>query len=500
MARLVWFRSDLRLADNPALFRASQTDDEAVIAVSFICEKQWREHGAGNRQIQLIKNSLITLKQKLGSLNIPFIIAASTDFDDSLIQLKTLCQELDVTKVFFNLEYELNESERDHNFINWCQQNGITSYHFHDQCVIPPGKVLTRQGEMPKVYSPFKRAWQQQLDNYISAPLPQPVVLPASNRHAVPQTSLSDADICEIKDPLWTVDEDNIHDQLERFLHEQVQDYDQWRDFPQKPATSKLSYALKLGLISNRQCFYSVWQQNACTVVGGEPGLDSWINELIWREFYRHLLVAFPQLNKHKAFKADTESVPWRYNQADFDAWCQGKTGYPLVDAAQRQLLQTGWMHNRLRMVSAMFLTKHLLIDWRWGEAWFAKHLVDFDLASNNGGWQWSASTGADGAPYFRIFNPITQSQKFDPDGEFIAHYVPELATLTIKQRHRPSVQQRQYCGYPQEIVEHKFARQRALSAFKGETLPAATAQERSSHTSNITNPTADLFSSENIR
>lgn len=496
MKRLVWFRRDLRVLDNPALWHACQASNgnssndtyNDVIAVSFICRQQWRQHGMGERLIQLTINALAQLKQQLRALNIPLLIIDSDTFSNQQDALKILCTNLEIDQIYFNYEYEINEINRDLTFSRWAENNHARSpqlFCYHDQCIIPPGQVLNKQQQMFKVYSPFRKAWCQHFPQFQRPPLNQPEVI--QNNHFLTEkaestiTSISanmaaetlsnTTDAREMADPLWPVNEEQAHQQLQDFLQQRVANYHNGRDFPAKPATSRLSCYLSIGLLSTRQCLYSAWQMNACMLTDGEPGLNSWINEIIWREFYRHLLVAFPDLNKHKAFKQDTESVPWRYSKTDFDAWCQGKTGYPIVDAAQRQLLQTGWMHNRLRMISAMFLTKHLLIDWRWGEAWFAEHLVDFDLASNNGGWQWSASTGADGAPYFRIFNPTTQSQKFDSEGEFIAQFVPELAKLPAKSRHQPNAIQRSQCGYANEIVEHKFARLRALAAFKGEAL-----------------------------
>ncbi|WP_419811737.1 deoxyribodipyrimidine photo-lyase [Bacterioplanoides sp.] len=519
MTHLVWFRKDLRILDNPALFAASQraeankltaneklTESTKLLAVFFITEQQWQQHGMGQRQIQLLKNAVLELQQSLRSLNIPLLIINAGDFNNSLTLLQTLCSDLNIDQVFFNHEYELNEQQRDKRFSHWCDQNQITTHGFHDQCLVPPGKVLTASDTMFKVYSPFKRAWQKQVGHYQQPPLGKPA---AADHHNI-GTDLNGLDLPLLTldyqpDELWQVAEAAAHQQLNDFLDQRVQDYHELRDIPSQPATSQLSMALALGLLSPRQCFYACWQhspgelyKSRGELIGAKPGLDSWINELIWREFYRHLMVAYPDLCKHKAFKPDTEQVPWRYDQADFQAWCDGNTGYPIVDAAMRQLKQTGWMHNRLRMISAMFLTKHLLIDWRWGEAWFAEHLVDFDLASNNGGWQWSASTGADGAPYFRIFNPTSQSQKFDSEGHFIVRYVPELLPLDPKQRHAPDNAKRRFCHYPQPVVDHQFGRQRALAAFKGEPLPLS-ACEQQKQTDLFSPSAADEVSNESI-
>lgn len=474
MSQLVWFRNDLRVHDNPALFHACRQPNQ-VIGLACLTQEQWHKHGLGERKWQLLINSLHELRSSLESLNIPLLVINSSTFANSVEEIKQLItyfnkHQVAIDSVHFNIEYEVNERKRDIELQRWCRSNNIEVYKFHDQCVIPPGEVTTKQDLPFKVYTPFKKAWWQRFEQYQHAPLSKPKQRSAIVPELKKLLAFSQQLPAQVKDDLWPCSEHQGHQRLQDFLDQNACYYADERDFPAKPSTSQLSYALSLGLLSPRQCLYSVWQKNGCALSGGHPGLDSWINELIWREFYRHLLVAFPQLCKHKAFKPETENVAWRTGKAadaDFKAWCEGNTGYPIVDAAQRQLIQTGWMHNRLRMISAMFLTKHLLIDWRWGEAHYNQYLVDADLASNNGGWQWSASTGADGAPYFRIFNPTTQSQRFDPNGEFISHFVPELNTLAARDRHQPTDFQRQQTGYVSAIVEHKFARQRALDAFK---------------------------------
>jgi deoxyribodipyrimidine photo-lyase len=223
-------------------------------------------------------------------------------------------------------------------------------------------------------------------------------------------------------------------------------------------------------MISHRQCLQAAMAENSGHLGDGDLGLTTWINELVWREFYQHVAFGFPEVCRYQPFQAHTKQLPWRDDDEGFQAWCEGRTGYPIVDAAMRQLVTTGWMHNRLRMITAMFLSKHLLIDWRRGEAFFMRHLVDGEFCANNGGWQWAASTGTDAAPYFRIFNPTTQSTRFDADGEFIAHWLPELADLPAKARHAPPQDLLTDVPYPAPIVDHKAARQRALDAFKSLT------------------------------
>ncbi|HET8790953.1 MAG TPA: FAD-binding domain-containing protein, partial [Modicisalibacter sp.] len=265
----------------------------------------------------------------------------------------------------------------------------------------------------------------------------------------------------------WPAGQDAAADRLERFLRYRGRHYRQQRDFPAIRGTSELSPYLALGMISHRQCLQAAMSDNDGHLADGDIGLTTWVNELIWREFYQHIAFGFPKVCRHRPFQQPTEGLAWRDDEAGFAAWCEGRTGYPIVDAAMRQLVQTGWMHNRLRMVTAMFLSKHLLVDWRRGEAFFMQHLIDGEFAANNGGWQWAASTGTDAAPYFRIFNPTTQSQRFDPQGDFIAEFIPELAEIAPKARHAPSGELLETLDYPSPIVDHKAARARALDAFK---------------------------------
>jgi len=256
---------------------------------------------------------------------------------------------------------------------------------------------------------------------------------------------------------------------LANFFSQKLTDYGQLRDIPSLKATSGLSAYLAAGVISPKTILATLLRYQPDILSDTNSEAFTWLNELIWREFYRHLLFHFPDLCKHQCFNEKYQNLAWPVNQAFFNAWCQGKTGYPIVDAAMRQLIQTGWMHNRLRMIVASFLTKHLLIDWRLGERFFMQHLIDGDLAANNGGWQWSAGTGCDAQPYFRIFNPITQSQRFDPSGKFIRKYLPELADIPDKYIHFPHefISKNQLQCYWPAIVEHKVAREQALRFYR---------------------------------
>ena len=258
-------------------------------------------------------------------------------------------------------------------------------------------------------------------------------------------------------------------ERLESFADDGLSGYDRQRDFLARHGTSQLSPYLAAGVLSPRQCLNMALSHNQGEFETGGTGAVTWINELLWREFYKHILVAFPKVSKHHAFRPHTEALPWRHAPDDLAAWQQGRTGFPLIDAAMRQLLATGWLHNRLRMVVAMFLTKNLLIDWREGERFFMRHLIDGDLAANNGGWQWSASTGTDAVPWFRLFNPITQSQRFDPDGGSSANGYPSWRSLTIVAN---MILLRPAACLPWRAIRSQCdlaaSRERALSAFKG--------------------------------
>ncbi len=263
-------------------------------------------------------------------------------------------------------------------------------------------------------------------------------------------------------------------EKLKKFASDHIDRYKSDRDFPGIPGTSQQSVYLTTGVISPRQCLHIAIEANNGKLDGGLAGPTCWISELIWREFYVHVLEAFPRVCKHRAFKPATDRISWSHDDNMFERWKTGTTGVPIVDAAMRQLNQTGWMHNRLRMVAAMYLTKDLFIDWRWGERYFMQNLVDGFLASNNGGWQWSASTGTDAAPYFRIFNPVSQSRSYDPEGTFIRTYCPELAGLNSDEIHDPysdatgvAPLRRSKLDYPAPIVDHRAARERVLAAFK---------------------------------
>ena len=461
MNHAMWFRSDLRLHDNPALHHATQSGP--VIAVYAVCEKQWDAHNLSTNKREFIIAQLRRLKDDLEKLNIPLIIMNGGDFKSLPEVLLGFCKEHSIDSIFFNEEYEYNERDLTQSLEALFASENIAVHKQHDQCLIEPGSVLNKQGLPYRVFSAFKKEYlsrfKADLRNIYA--LAQPHTQQTSIEVKGDLTLLDTLHYEAFHNDILKVGEQKAHEQLNEFCQSDLSQYNQHRDFPAIEGTSYLSAYLAVGILSVRQCY------QAAQLESESAGKETWISELIWRDFYRHLILLFPRLSQHKAFQIHTDQLAWKQDETAFKAWCEGNTGYPIVDAAMRQLNQTGWMHNRLRMVVSMFLTKHLFIDWRWGEGYFMSRLIDADFASNNGGWQWSASTGVDAAPYFRIFNPVRQSERFDGNGDFIRQYVPELAGLDAKSIHFPSPEQAQVLGYALPIVDHKTAVAQTKQNFK---------------------------------
>ncbi len=464
MINLMWFRNDLRVRDNPALYTAMQQGP--TMAVYFITPEQWAAHDYSPSRISLLKGQIKKLAEQLANLNVPLQIIHCADFSHIPQHITQLVDNHNITHLFYNHEYEWNEMQCSRQVVRTMRSKQVNTTGMHDQCIVTPGQIKNGQGECYKVYSAFKRAFMASFYDLSRKCYPE-----ADPQEELPIKSdlsaLEQLDVDWSWQLLWPAGESEAHHRLELFIQDAIDHYHHARDIPSLNGTSALSPYLAVGAISTRQCMHAALQLNQGELDSGRKGISTWINELIWREFYRHLLVAYPDLARHKPFKSDTDRLPWSDNKQLFSAWCEGRTGFPIVDAAMRQLLSTGWMHNRLRMITAMFLTKHLFIDWRLGERFFMQHLVDGDLASNNGGWQWSASTGVDAVPYFRIFNPTRQSQRFDPEGSFIRQYVPELAHLDNKSIHHPTVAQAISANYPLPIVEHSSAVAETKARFK---------------------------------
>jgi deoxyribodipyrimidine photo-lyase len=472
MRGLVWFREDLRTYDNSALYHASLQCDEGIVALYIFDASLWLKHDVAGCRVQFVLEGLRQLEQALLKLNIPLMTLSVTDthmISDALLKLMS---EIKADALFFNRQYEINEMKRDTAVEKEIVAKQYFVFSYDDQVILKPGSVRTQKDEFFSVFTPFKKTW---LNVFRKANIK---CWPTPKRQADLSLTLKAASIpAELKEfpshialDHWPAGFTAANKRLGKFIENHLFHYDKTRDFPALQGTSQLSPYLAAGMISARQCFLLALDANQQELDTGNKGALTWLSELIWREFYKHILVAAPRVCMHKAYKPATDQIKWNYDQALLTAWQRGETGYPLIDAAMRQLNTLGWMHNRLRMVVAMFLSKNLFLDWRLGEKYFMSHLMDGDLAANNGGWQWSASTGTDAAPYFRIFNPVRQSQRFDPDGQFIRHYCPELADFDNKSIHEPYLRHplvAQMTGYPRPIIDLQKNKLKVLTAFK---------------------------------
>ncbi len=461
---LVWFRNDLRLHDNPALTAACKASGR-VTAVFIVADEQWQVHGVGSRRLWFTQLAVNELASKLAGIKIGLRILRVPRFVNAAGELLALMQSENASALFFNREYGLDEQVRDKAVVAAVEKAGLSSQLFDGSVILPPGKVLTKNQQPYKVFTAFKREWLRVVHDYPLQPLPEPKALKESSvAKGLPQADFAGK---SQPDDLPHASEDEAHKRLASFTERGLFDYDQRRDLPAVEGTSSLSPYLAMGLVSARACLHAARMFNHGELQGGQAGCDTWINELIWRDFYLHLLDAFPAMSLGRALKPETDRLTWHYDDKDFAAWCEGRTGFPLVDAAMRQLNETGWMHNRLRMVVATFLSKYLFIDWRWGEKYFMQQLVDAHFAANNGGWQWSASTGTDAVPYFRILSPVRQAERFDPDAVFIKRFLPELRQVAAKDIHKPGCKALLEAGYPAPIVNLTEAKSACISAFK---------------------------------
>ncbi|KAI9350006.1 deoxyribodipyrimidine photo-lyase, partial [Zopfochytrium polystomum] len=488
----MWFRTDLRVTDNRALdaaaFLASARGGGLpVVALFVLSHAEWLEHNMAPVRIEFVLRNLECLRAALLDLGIPLVVVAAESRKAVPGVVADAARRLGAAAVFWNREYEVNEALRDKKVQKLLEDAKIECYQHHDQLIVDPGVVKTKDGSrFPVVFSPFKKAWILVLQKQphfarvtppiakITAPLPAhaadaarqlSVPIPADPLTPVPESVLRYAR------EHFPPGEAAALERLESFAAKRMERYKDARDTPSVDGTSALSPYLAAGVISARTCLTKALALNGGKYDSGKEGVTTWISELAWREFYKNIMVEYPRVCKYKPFKLETDAVPWSNDERIFQKWCEGKTGYPLVDAGMRQLNQTGWMHNRLRMVTSMFLVKDLGIDWRKGEKYFSQNLIDGDLASNNGGWQWSASTGTDSQPYFRVFNPSLQAERFDPNGTFIRRFVPELASVSsAKSLHDPSkipAATLAKLGYPKQVVDHKTASQAIVQLFK---------------------------------
>lgn len=461
---LVWFRNDLRIRDNPALYEACADPNARVLGLFIATPQQWQYHHVSNRQAKFIYDSLKDLQDSLVALNIPLLYRECKNFEQTIPLIEKICKEENIDALFYNNQYEVNEYQRDR-ALQKRLASRIKFHEYNGNLLLPPFSILNKQEEMYKIFTPFSRAF---LPHFLEIARP---LYPIPQKRQQTVTKFQFEPFTYHKQPydFFEVGEKAAYQRLRNFCIENVAIYHQTRDIPYLDKTSKLSAYLTLGILSPNQCFYALQEEHPNFWQHRQEGPFCWFNELIWRDFYHHLLVAFPTLSKGKPFTTWTEKIQWGNNKDYFEAWKMGKTGYPIIDAAMRQLQQTGWMNNRLRMLTACFLVKDLLIDWHWGEDYFMTQLTDGDFAANDGGWQWSASTGTDALPYFRIFDPVTQGKRFDPQGSFIQIWIPELKQVPDKYIHIPHLWSEivnKKLNYPTPLVNHKIAKNEAISAF----------------------------------
>jgi deoxyribodipyrimidine photo-lyase len=423
---IFWFRRDLRLHDNTGLYFGLKDGRPLLPVFIFDTEILEKLEVQNDPRVMFLHDEIKKIHESLRKIHSGVLVKKGNPLEI----FKNLVENYKVKTVFCNHDYEPYAEKRDKLVKRMLKEKGIEFKSFKDQVIFEKAEILNNQGEPYKVFTPYKNSWLSALTDQHLHSLPSEKLLEGRLAHGPEKIpSLRDVGFSrsDISIPSRDLDPDILRS------------YHANRDFPAINGTTKLGIHLRHGTISIREA-----------VRTGKKFSQVWLNELIWREFYMMILHFFPEV-VNRSFKPQYDQIPWNNHEEDFDRWCEGFTGYPIVDAGIRQLNETGYMHNRVRMIVASFLTKHLLIDWRWGEAYFARKLLDYELASNNGGWQWAAGTGTDAQPYFRIFNPTSQTVKFDPERIYIKKWIPEI-----------------HCkDYPKPIIDHNFARRRAIETYK---------------------------------
>jgi len=423
---IFWFRRDLRLEDNAGLYHALKSRLPVVPIFIFDTDILSQLENASDRRVQFIYAAIMKIGEELQKNGSAIEILYGKPIDI----FKDLLKKYSVRSVFTNHDYESYAQERDMHIKEYLELNNIPFLSFKDQVIFEKDEVIKDDETPYTVFTPYSRRWKSKLNDFYLKPYPSKILVEHFFKQSpLPYPSMTDIGFKENND-LFPSKE------LDVCL---IKQYGELRNFPGVSGTSKMGVHLRFGTISIRQL---AKHTRHLSVV--------YLNELIWRDFYHAILYHFPEVGKGFSFKPAYDNIEWRRDEGEFEKWCIGQTGYPIVDAGMRELNATGFMHNRVRMITASFLCKHLLIDWRLGESYFAGKLLDYDLASNNGGWQWASGSGCDSAPYFRIFNPSLQTKKFDAQLDYIKKWVPEFQEFT----------------YPKPIVEHEFARRRCLEVY----------------------------------
>lgn len=465
MRAVHWFRNDLRLEDNTALAAACAGADE-LVPLFVLDPYLFGEAGrSGERPYNRISakrsnfllDCLADLSRALEAKGCPLVVRIG----DPAIEVPRLLERIQADRLSFNRDYTPYARRRDRQVTAAARRAGATILERKDRVVFESEEVRTQSGSGFQVYSPYLRAWRTALAKH---PLEKPPALRLPRAVAGVTSEELPARRDERGEPAICGGASAAVRRLSKFVETALADYATGRDLPGVDGTSRLSAHLRFGSVSVRQCVRAALAA-AKHSRALEQGAEKWVNELVWRDFYAALLAEHPRV-LGGAFRREYDAVAWNDDDEGFARWCAGETGYPIVDAGMRQLVQTGWMHNRARMIVASFLVKDLLIDWRHGEAFFMEHLIDGDPASNNGGWQWSASTGTDAQPYFRVFSPVAQGERFDADGRYVRRFVPELAEVPDKFVQRPWDAPSPPKGYPEPIVDHAERRVAAIARY----------------------------------
>ena len=422
---IFWFRRDLRLDDNAGLYHALRVGTPVVPIFIFDRNILDELKDRTDRRVQFIHQALQQIQKHLISIGSTLDVRYGSPAEI----WKQLIKDYTIANVYLNHDYEPYATKRDADIRNMLKENSISFHTYKDQVTFEKNEVLKDDGKPYTIFTPYSKKWKAKLNDFYSSSFPTKKYL--SNFFKQKTKEIPSLEVMNFKSAAQSFPTKELQTEI-------IKHYKEQRDYPANAGTSRLSVHLRFGTISIRELVRKAVQLN-----------ETFLNELIWRDFYQMILWHFPYVVGN-AFKPEYDNIKWRNNEKEFEAWCKGETGYPIVDAGMRELNDTGFMHNRVRMIVASFLTKHLLTDWRWGEAYFAEKLLDFELASNNGGWQWAAGSGCDAAPYFRIFNPYLQTKKFDPELKYIRQWVPEYEELT----------------YPPPIVDHETARKRCLEAY----------------------------------
>ncbi|KAG8693702.1 hypothetical protein FRC08_008957 [Ceratobasidium sp. 394] len=504
---------DMRVKDNRALSAASSMAKELgvpLLVLFMLSPGDYVSHDRSPRRIDFCLRNLALLKDELDQLNIPLYTASHTPRKTIPEEIIKLARKWGAARLYANIEYEVDELRRDLRIVHLATLANIRVEFFSDRCVVEPGALATKSGNQYAVYSPWWKNWVATLarDGSRLEESPPPVANDKSIRTHPKFSDLFESEVPESVEgfechdrekmiELWPAGAEAAQQMLDRFLHtkarhsqladasplssgeeqddkhSRIKEYMKARDHADADTTSRISPYLSSGVISARACVRAAMKISGVKRIDVDKtsGPMVWVSEVAWRDFYTHVMAAFPRVSMGRPFHEKYADVKWETNAAHLKAWKEGKTGMPIVDAALRQANTQGWMHNRARMIAAMYLTKDLMLDWRLGERHFMQQFIDGDLASNNGGWQWSASTGTDPQPYFRIFNPYSQAEKADPSGDYIRHFVPELKGLEGKALYDPFTHLDKAAfkklGYPEPLVVHKAARERALRRYK---------------------------------